>query len=771
MLTASAQAYRAAGLCVLPAVKKDKRPALSGWKQYQTALPTERQIETWFAAADALCIVCGGVSGRLEMIDFDDDGAVFGEWFARIDESSPELASKLVVERSPSGGRHVVYRHEGEPAGNAKLAVRRWEPADGTPIAARGKEVVPRRVGGRWIAEQTLIETRGEGGLFLCAPTPGYVLERGELASPPTLTATERQTLFQAAMQFDDRQEIPAEAPSVAQEAFAFLGDPSGRPGDDYCGRGDFPALLRSHGWTLAKDGENQQWRRPGKTDGASATWNGSVWFVFSSNAPPFEPQKGYSAFQAYALLEHDGDHSEAAAELRRLGFGESPTRACEGVDLSAFLASRPSPAEATLEASPTASAPPVKPKAEPFPAALLEVPGLIGDVVAHNLATAHRPQPVLALAAAISLQAVLAGRKIQDPRGNRTNVYVVGVAGSGQGKDHARKLNRNILYEAGLEGLEGSEDVASDAGLISCVEASPAVLLQIDEFGRLLRTVGDPRKAPHLYNVVTVLLKLFSATDTIYRGKAYGDSKRNKSIVQPCLSIYGTSVPEHFLESLTAESMQDGFVSRLLVFEAEGDVERKRPTMTPLPASIVSAVKEWGSFNPGGNLQSEYPCPLVVEYTPGAAQVFDDFAADVEKEMRSNVLARAIWSRAEEKACRLALVYAASACGPKDLVLGEDAAKWACTLSWRLTERILGLADKWVSDGRTDAVQKRVLRIVSEAGGSMTKSDLARKTQWLGKREREEIVANLLETSQMVAERVETATRPATVYRVVASG
>ncbi len=36
--------YLHAGLCVLPAILTEKRPALAGWKQYQRRLPTERQV-------------------------------------------------------------------------------------------------------------------------------------------------------------------------------------------------------------------------------------------------------------------------------------------------------------------------------------------------------------------------------------------------------------------------------------------------------------------------------------------------------------------------------------------------------------------------------------------------------------------------------------------------------------------------------------------------------------------------------------------------------
>lgn len=82
-------------------------------------------------------------------------------------------------------------------------------------------------------------------------------------------------------------------------------------------------------------------------------------------------------------------------------------------------------------------------------------------------------------------LQAVLAGRKVRDERGNRTNLYVVCLAGSGSGKDNARLINKAVLFKAGLNGLEGNEDLASDAGLVTAVEAEPAILFQIDEFGR----------------------------------------------------------------------------------------------------------------------------------------------------------------------------------------------------------------------------------------------------------------------------------------------
>jgi hypothetical protein len=446
------------------------------------------------------------------------------------------------------------------------------------------------------------------------------------------------------------------------------------------------------------------------------------------------------------------GDYMRRTIE--RAKASAAPTNDVEMVDLSRLLAALtdPRPAEAPVDPG-------------PLPAELLRMPGLVSAVMAYNLTTAVRPQPVLALAGALCLQAVLAARKVCDDRGNRTNLYVVGVAPSGGGKDHARKVNRNVLFQAGLDNLEGNEDLASDAGLVAAVEQQPAVLFQLDEFGRFLRTIGDPKKAPHLFNVLTTLMKLYSSADTVFRGKAYADPKRNKVVDQPCVSVYGTSVPERFYESLTADAVQDGFVARLLVFEGEDHVRRRRVPQAPVPVPILEAARWWGEFRPGGNLDKQHPAPKLVPTTPEAGRLFDDLADAADRELaRPNAAARALWARAEEKACRLALMYACAA-DRQEPVIDEAAARWACNLSSYLTRRMLFLAHQWVADGSFDARQKKVLRVIAEAGGVIGHSELYSRTRSLAPRERQEILDNLAQTGQINVQVESTTTKSRVRY------
>jgi hypothetical protein len=319
-----AQQYLRAGLCVLPAFGAEKRPALTEWKQYQERLPTEDEIQKWFKGNDpdaACCLITGAVSGNLELLDFDLGGELYDNWAKNVCESNPGLIDRLVIETSQSGGFHVVYRCQATVGGNMKLAQRRLIVPDGNEVEVKGKKYKPRRdTFGNWHVILSLIETRGEGGLFLCHPSPRYELLQRHFTDLPVLSETERETLLEAAWALNEYFPEPIGPQKTADTTFDL------RPGDEFNERGDIREILCRHGWTLAKQGDNEYWRRPGKTSGSSATLKDRVFYVFSTNAAPFEPDRAYSPFTLYALLEHHGDFSTAASVLRGQGYGDAPS-------------------------------------------------------------------------------------------------------------------------------------------------------------------------------------------------------------------------------------------------------------------------------------------------------------------------------------------------------------------------------------------------------------------------------------------------------------
>ncbi len=317
-----AQNYLDAGLCVLPAIRAEKRPAIGKWKQFQQRIPTSAELSSW-PWNDGLCIICGKVSGNLEIIDFDGGGELLPAWLKAIPN---DLRERLVIESTPSGGSHVIYQCSVPVSGNLKLAQRKT-----------GDTV------------QTLIETRGEGGLFLCVPTSGYEVTQGDIANLPILTETERDTLLDAAWQLNEYEfESSATGANISRTSaensdMCELSSHNttwriDRPGDDFNKRGDVREWLLKHDWVLDQPGENEHWRRPGKTVNHSATLKNGVFSVFSTNAHPFEAQKYYSPFHVYTLLEHGGDFSAAARALSELGYGNDDSASNNDVDLTGIL-------------------------------------------------------------------------------------------------------------------------------------------------------------------------------------------------------------------------------------------------------------------------------------------------------------------------------------------------------------------------------------------------------------------------------------------------
>lgn len=313
-----ALAAHAAGLCVLPPREDGSKAPIGEWKQYEERRPTEDEIRRWYSGTrHGLGFVCGRISGGLELFEFEgravEDGlhaqfseaceaAGLGELLARIGQG--------YLETTPSGGVHFLYRCAHTQT--EKLARRPGPDTGGRPTI------------------EVLIETKGEGGYVIVAPTGGPVHPNGldwELVAGGydrivTITPEERAALHSVARSFDD---MPR---PVAVEHAPRHTDTSDddKPGDDFNRRARWTSILEPHGWRrVFQRGRCTHWCRPGKEAGTSATTGhgeGDYLYVFSSSTP-FDPEHGYSKFAAYAILNHGGDYSAAARALAAEGYGE----------------------------------------------------------------------------------------------------------------------------------------------------------------------------------------------------------------------------------------------------------------------------------------------------------------------------------------------------------------------------------------------------------------------------------------------------------------
>jgi hypothetical protein len=410
------------------------------------------------------------------------------------------------------------------------------------------------------------------------------------------------------------------------------------------------------------------------------------------------------------------------------------------------------------------------------IPDDLLRVPGFVDEVMAYTLETAPYPERTLAFCGALSLQALLAGRKVRDVSDNRTNLYVLGLANSGAGKDYPRKVNQKVLLEAGAAECLG-DTFASGEGIEDRLFAHPSVLFQTDEIDGLMAKINLGKDARH-EAIMNVLLKMYTSASSLYpmRVKA---GREAGLIDQPCLCIFGTAIPKHYYEALSLKMLTNGFFARMLILETGRRGRGQDAVVRELPAAVVEAARWWVEFTPGqkrANLADWHPVPRVVEHTPEAGEILRAFRQRADDEYskaedQGDAAGMAIWARANEKARRLALIYACSA-NRLDTRIDADAARWAGAFVEHQTRRMLFMSAENVSENEFDARCKKLvitLRTWRDRHGDvwMPFWRINRKHPW-SERDHEDIRTTLL--NQRLIEYLEARTggRPSRLYRLL---
>lgn len=296
-----AKEYFNLGLSVIPV--GEKKLPIGSWKKNQTEL-----IEPKFTDCVGIGLVCGAVSGGLECIDIDSKydltGKLFDTYKLLIAQADKQLLSKLVVQSTPSGGYHFIYRCE-EIEGNKKLANRHTTEAE---KAENPKDKM-----------RVLIETRGEHGYFMVAPSEGYKIIYGSFDKISVLSVLEREILFVCAKTLNE----VFETPTIKKNDIKTLSE-NVSPFEDWNNRGDVLSLLESEGWKVKlQRGDKNLLLRPAGEGMWSADWNEAkrIFYVFTSSTE-FEQNKGYNASQVLAKLKFRDNFSECAKWLLKEGYG-----------------------------------------------------------------------------------------------------------------------------------------------------------------------------------------------------------------------------------------------------------------------------------------------------------------------------------------------------------------------------------------------------------------------------------------------------------------
>ncbi len=388
----------------------------------------------------------------------------------------------------------------------------------------------------------------------------------------------------------------------------------------------------------------------------------------------------------------------------------------------------------------------------------LCSPPGLVGDIIDWMEASSDRPNRALLLGASLTFVGTLAGRKFATPTNLRTNNYIVSLAPSGHGKDHAISRVKTLAAAAGLDRYVGPARIMSASALRKLVAREPAVGCFIDEFGGFMGQIHDRRAGMHNAMIRHDMLEMFSTAGTFFAGAEYAGEPATK-VYAPNFSISGTSTPEAFWSSLSSLSASDGLLARVILLDVDGPKpKRVKPRLTPteVPQPLIDAVRRLADA--GGNLSalsSVAPTPITVPLDAAAEAVDADRIGELDaSEEVAGVEAMPFVNRVREHALKLALVVAIG-CNPSAPLITGAILDWAYRLARLSAATLVRESADRIADNERGEAMNRILRMIRSAGDKgVTPGRIADKQRGIDARLRAQILQDLVAAGRITLDR-----------------
>jgi hypothetical protein len=398
------------------------------------------------------------------------------------------------------------------------------------------------------------------------------------------------------------------------------------------------------------------------------------------------------------------------------------------------FRGSKEAPQAANDNVEDPAEAPAALEPAAGLSEELCYPPGAVGEFARWISSCSRFPSPHLSLVSALALTAGLIGRRYKGPTGLRSNLYVVGLAESGFGKDATIRA-AEALADSTADGTKVSQHLFADKlrslpGLAGRLKKAPSCISVIDEFGKFLSLHTGRNVAPHREEITTALMELTGAPQGSWGGqeKAAGTIAR---IVQPCLTIHGISTPSTFWGALSNGNIEEGLLGRLVVIDAGSDEPRKvrRPSgnIEDVPAALSDRVTDLlggvgskfgkGTFHALSADATDRPWPMITaDYATGVEEMFESFD-DRIRAMRGSLdpQYRPILNRVGENAARLALIVAVG-CDHRSPTITKEIQQWANDVAEASFYTLVRGARENIADNERSAEYLRVSRMIARA-------------------------------------------------------
>jgi len=350
--------------------------------------------------------------------------------------------------------------------------------------------------------------------------------------------------------------------------------------------------------------------------------------------------------------------------------------------------------------------------------------PGVAGAIAKFIYRSAPRPAKEVGIVAALGLLAGICGRSFHIPQSG-LNLYIILVARSGVGKE-AMHTGISLIVNKVMDGCPvfnsfiDFDDFASGQSLTRVISEKPSFVNVGSEWGRKLKRLAhdDGKGEGPMQSLRTTMTALYqkSGPSSIVGGISYSKADKNvASISSAAYSMIGETTPSTFFESLTDSMMEDGFLSRFLIIEYNGNRPplNETPVLEPEPA-LVKALQNMAFVSSKLNAMNN---SKLVAFDPDAMAQLKAFDKRCDDEINSSddESWRQMWNRAHLKAYRIAALLAA-ADNPEKPCATTAHTEWALMVVQRdiklMTAR---MQSGEIGQGTDDKRVLKILEIASE--------------------------------------------------------
>ncbi len=391
--------------------------------------------------------------------------------------------------------------------------------------------------------------------------------------------------------------------------------------------------------------------------------------------------------------------------------------------------------------------------------------PGLVGDIARWIVDTSRRPQPELAIGAALAIVGTVAGRQFAGPTRSGTHLYVLGLAPTGKGKDHPLQQISRIMSAASLGHHIGPSEFISMPAVVNFLTRKPLSICPMDEFGGFMKRINSRRASGFESSISKVLRTMWSSSFAPYLTPEWA-SKPSETIHSPSITIFGASTPEQFYSAMEGASLEDGTLNRFLLMSGRSSASERDPLQDAavVPTDIIDRLRriyfrsgELASAirnDPNADPSTSNQLRLLPWCPDGAQTRYGDFSREIERLMDKDVEASAFYARTVEMSLRIATIVAIGRLDDEqvrraDMEFGIEVAHQSARFM------ASGAAD-YMADNENQANAQRIMRAIKGRKGRASQRDLMRSLQnSIRPRDLRELLQALCEAGQLERQEV----------------